>query len=326
MKRYQFWGLICGLICLAFLGQALAQGKYPNRPIEMVVPFAPGGSTDIITRCYIDDLSKELKVTINAVNRGGSAGLLGSTYVSRAKKDGYTLLQASQSSNVMAPLVSSDAIDFDPIKDFIPLARFAAVPSVVTVRSDSPFKTLGELIEYVRKNPGKLKNASAGIGSASHFNLEILCAHTKIKIPSIPFKSGGEAMVAVLGGHVDMTCNTLASLGAQIKAGKLRALAITSLNRDPDFPDIPTTTELGHPYVNFVGWQGVFAPAGVPKQVVDVLVPALDKVFHKPEVTQRAINAGFELQYLGPEEFRKFFQEEILLVEKIAKDANLIRK
>lgn len=327
MKIRKIGRVICGLCLLAFLGTLHAQERYPTRAIEYVVPFAPGGSSDTFARCYTDDLSKILKVSLDVVNRGGTGGILGSSYVARAKNDGYTLLgAASQSSMVSAPTINKKTCPYDPVKDFDYIGRFGSVPSLFVVRSESPFKTLGELVEYVRKNPGKIKNASAGTGSTSEFNLELFASNNKIKIPSIPFKSGGEAMVAVLGGHMDMTCNTLTSLGGQIRAGKLRALAITSKNRFPDFPNIPTTAELGYPYVNINGWQGVAGPAGLPKFVLDVLVPAVNKVFYDADVIQRAAKVGFTMDYMGPEEFKKSVEEELRVVEKIAREGGLIEK
>lgn len=313
------------LSLVAFYGIGQAQGKYPSRPIELVVPMAPGGSADITARLYSEDLGKELKAPVNIVNRAGGAGIQGTTFAARAKKDGYTLLQGSATYLVIMPIISNE-VTYDPVKDFIPLGYFVSVPSVFNVRSDSPFKTLNDLIEFARKNPGKLNNGAGGLGTVSNFNLEILCAKNNIKINTIPFKSGGEALPALLGGHVDMVMGTLSTEASQFKAGKLRGLAITSKTRHPDFPDIPTTAELGYPYVNLSVWQGLFAPAGLPQSVVDALIPAIEKVLKSPEVVKRALNAGYIPEYKGPEEFRKFLESEIQTVAKIAKDINMSKK
>lgn len=325
MKDWRLVCFICVFSVIAFQGVGNAQAKYPNRPIELVIPMAPGGSADITARLYTEELSKELKVPVNVVNRAGGAGIQGSAYVARAKKDGYTLLQGSATYLVIMPIISNEAT-YDPLKDFTPLGYFISVPSIFDVRSDSPFKTLNDLVDYARKNPGKLKNGAGGLGTVSYFNLEILCAKNNINITTIPFKSGGEALPALLGGHVDMISGTLSSEAPQIKAGKLRGLAITSKTRHPDFPEIPTTAELGYPYVNLSTWQGVFAPAGVPPSVVNTLVPALEKIFKNPEIRQRAVKAGYEPDWKGPEEFRKFVESEIRAVEKIAKDINMSKK
>ena len=276
MKGWKIVWLMSGIILFTSYGLCLAQEKYPTRPIELVVPFGPGGSADLGARCYSDDLAKILNVTINVVNRAGATGILGTTYVINSKKDGYTLLGTTDTPLLIMPVISKEAT-YDPLKDVIPIGRFAHVYSIFAVRSDSPFKTLPELIEYARKNPGKLKNGAAGLGTESQFNLMVLCSKAKIKVTTIPFESGGENLAALLGGHVDMSSSSVASLGKHISAGKLRGLAISSKKRHPDFPNMPTTTELGYPESSFAVWTGVLAPTGVPKQVVDVLVPQLKR-------------------------------------------------
>jgi tripartite-type tricarboxylate transporter receptor subunit TctC len=264
-------------------------------------------------------------VRVNVVNRAGGSGIQGITYVINADKDGYTLLHTPGTPITIMPAISSE-VTYNPLKDLIPLGHFASVPSLFAVRSDSPFKTLADLIDYARKNPNKLNNASAGIGNESYFNLSILSSKIGIKINTIPFKGGGDALPALLGGHVDMATLSLTTLGPHIKAGKVRALAIACKDRTPDFPQIPTTTELGYPYVNIVIWSGVFAPTGTPRSVTEVLVQALEKVFKNTEVMQRAIKAGFTVEYRNPEEFRNFVEAQIRVVEEVVKSANLTKK
>lgn len=325
MKGLRVFWLMCGLISFTFIGVGLAQEKYPTRQIELVVPFGAGGSADVAARAYGDDLSKTLKVPVTIVNRAGGTGIQGVTYVVKGKKDGYTLLGTTDTPLIIMPAISTQ-VTYDPLKDVIPIGYLGFAPSIFAVRSDSPFKTLKELIEYARKNPGKLKNGAGGLGTESYFNVELLCFKEKIKITSIPFQSGGEALPALLGGHVDMSSNTLATLSPQIKAGALRGLAIAARKRHPDFPDIPTTTELGHPEINFAVWFAVFAPTGVPQQVVDVLVPAVEKVFKNPDVVQRATKVGIDVDYMGPNELRKHMESELKIVEKVARDANIPKK
>ena len=325
MKGWKIVWLMSGIILLlTFYGLCLAQEKYPTRPIELVVPFGPGGSADLGARCYSDDLAKILNVTINVVNRAGGTGIHGTTYVINSKKDGYTLLGTTDTPLLIMPVISKEAT-YDPLKDVIPIGRFAHVYSIFAVRSDSPFKTLPELIEYARKNPGKLKNGAAGLGTESQFNLMVLCAKAKIKVTTIPFESGGENLTALLGGHVDMSSSSVASLGKHIMAGKLRGLAISSKKRHPEFPNIPTTTELGYPESNFAVWTGVLAPTGVPKQVVDVLVPAVEKAFKNPEVIKRAVNLGMVFEYMGPEELRKNLESDIKIIKEVSAEAGLIK-
>ncbi len=323
MKSSRFF--VSLMILFAVHGVGHSQERYPSRPIELVVPFSAGGSADIAARIYSEELSRALKVPINVINRAGGAGIQGTAYVVRGKNDGYTLLAAPSTAIIVMPVISNE-VTYDPLKDLVPLAHFVSAPTVFDVRADSPFKTLGELIEYARKNPGKLKNATGGIGTESHLNLEILCNRVGVKITTVPFASGGEAVPALLGGHVDMSSQTLITEAPHIKAGKLRGLALASPARHPDFPDIPTTAELGHPNVNLRVRFGVFAPAGVPQSALTVLNPALEKVLKNPEVIERAKKALLTVEYMGPEEFRKFIESEIRIIEKAAKDAHVGKK
>jgi tripartite-type tricarboxylate transporter receptor subunit TctC len=306
-------------------GLSNAQETYPTRPIELVVPFSAGGSADIAARIYSEELSRALKVPITVINRAGGAGIQGTTYVVRGKKDGYTLLAAPSTAIVVMPVISNECT-YDPLKDLVPLAHFVSAPTVFDVKADSPFKNLPELLEYARKNPGKLKNATGGIGTESHLNLEILCRRAGVKITTVPFASGGEAVPALLGGHVDMSSQTLITEAPHIKAGKLRGLALASPTRHPDFPEIPCTAELGYPNVNLKVRFGVYAPAGVPGSVIQVLGPALEKVLKNPDVIDRANKALLTVEYMGPDAFRKFTESELHAIERAAKDANIIKK
>jgi tripartite-type tricarboxylate transporter receptor subunit TctC len=324
MKKFIFCWLVFGIAFPGFSGGALAEEKYPARAIEMVIPFGPGGSADVAARAYSDNLARILKVPIVLVNRAGGTGVTGAGYVIKAKKDGYTLLASTDTPLMVMPVISKEVM-YDPLRDLVPLGHFGYALSVIAVRKESPFKTLAELVEYARKNPGKLKNASSGVGTESYFNLELLCHKENISIPSIPFKSGGENLVSLLGGHTDLSTSSLASLSAHLKAGTIRALAICAKKRHLDFPDVPSTAELGYPDMNLAVWLAVYAPAGVPKQVIDVLVPAVKKAFTDPEVIKRGVNAGLVVEYLGPEETRKLLTSGLELIKVLAKKAGLAK-
>jgi tripartite-type tricarboxylate transporter receptor subunit TctC len=324
MKRIRIFSIVSALIVFVLFGVALAQEKYPTRAIEMVVHAAPGGTADVAARSYSDTLSKFLGVPVNVVNRAGGTGIQGTTYVVNGKKDGYTILAATDSPLIVMPVISKE-VTYDPLKDLIPIGYFGYTPSLLAVRSDSPFKTLAELIDYARKNPGKLKNSSSGIGAEAYLNLELLCHKASIKISSIPFTSGGEALTALLGGHTDMTSTSVPSLSPHLKAGTIRGLAISMKTRHPDFPDIPTTAELKYPDVNFVVWLAVLVPTGVPKQVIDALVPAVEKTFKSPEVIQRGTNAGLIIEYKGPDEIKKLMESGLQTMRTVATGAGLIK-
>jgi len=307
---------------LTLCGVTLAAEKYPTRAIEFVAPTNPGGSSDIVARVYSDDLSKALKVPVNVVNRAGGAGSSGTIYVINAKKDGYTLLAGVSSSLVIVPNINKD-ITYDPVKDLIPLGHLGSIPSMFAVGSDSPFKTLGDLINYARQNPEKIRNGVGGIGTESQFNMEVLCVRANLNLTTVPFQGGRESMTALLGGHVDVACNSLSVLSSQVKANKLRGLAISSKKRHPDFPNIPTTTELGFPEASFEIWFGLFGPAGLPQHVVEVLIPVAEKVFKSPEVIERSKKAGLTPEYMGPEEMKKYLEVSIQSAKKVAQDAGI---
>ncbi len=326
MKGRLLLCLFCLLIAFLFYGIGQAQEKYPNRAIELVVPFDPGGSSDIAARIYSDELGRVLNTTITAVNRAGGGGMQGAAYVAKAKKDGYTLLAGSGAGVVNGPILRKKECPYDPLKDLFPLANFVSTSTVFVVRSDSPFKTLADLKEFARKNPGKIKAGIAGVDNDSHFNLKLFESSNKIKITAIPFKGGGESLASILGGHVDMASNTLSTFSENIKAGKLRALCVVSRTRYPEFPDLPTTLELGEKDVNLSSWQGAFVTGGVPQNVLNVLIPAFEKVFQNPELQKMAEKAQFRPDYMGPEEYRKFIEACIQKVEQMAKEASLIKQ
>lgn len=324
MKAGRILGLVLGLCLMLFWGGDRAEGKYPDRPIELVLPVTPGGFVDNTCRMYSEELSRLLKVPVIVNNRAGGGGIEAVSYVMRAKKDGYTLL-AGPLNLLLLPIIRKEA-NYDILKDITPLGHFVNAPSALVVKSDSPFQTLEDLIAYARKNPGKIKYGASSLGAVDYFNVNILCAKTNTKMVAIPFKGGGEAMMALLGGHVELIFFAVAQLSEQIKAGKLRALAIASKTRHPEFPDVPTFTELGHPYPFLLPWTGLFVAAGTPQPVINALVPVVEKVFKNPVVVERARKANYNVDYMGPAQFRKFMEAQIPVVEKIALDVNLIKK
>ena len=325
MKGWKIVCLISGIILFAFCGVCLAQDKYPIRPIELVIPFSAGGSADLAARTYADDLSKALKVSIYAVNRAGGSGIQGVAFVTKSKKDGYTLLGVTDTPLIIMPAISKE-VTYDPVKDLVPIGHLGYANTLFAVRADAPYKTLKDLIDYARQNPGKLKCGVGGIGNEGNFNMVLLNSKEKINITSVPFLSGGEALPALLGGHVDLSSNTVATLGSQIKAGKLRGLAIASKKRHPDFPDIPSMAELGHPDITFAVWFGLFAPTGVPRHVIDVLTPVVAKVFQSPAVTKRCDTLGIVHEYLGPAELGKLLETQVGTIEKVAREVGMQKK
>ncbi|HME46163.1 MAG TPA: tripartite tricarboxylate transporter substrate binding protein [Syntrophorhabdales bacterium] len=309
-------------ICVLWYGGASAEEKYPTRSIEMVIPFAPGGATDVGARITADELAKVLKVAVTPVNKPGASGTTGGAYILTKKSDGYAIFAATGGPVINAPLVLPD-VSYDVFKDFIPVAYFASVPNVFVVKGDSPWKSLKDLIDYAKKNPGKVTCGSAGTGTESHINFEILKSLTKADMTHVPFKSGGDVIPAVLGGHVTMGVNVIAAAGPQIKAGTLKGLGITSSKRLPDYPGVPTNAEQGFPQINVSTWLGYLVTAGTPAPVVKTLAAAFEKAIKSPELIQKAEKAGYVVEYKNPQEFKKYLEEQYAQVSKVVKEAGI---
>ncbi len=288
MKKWYLLVLIFSLILPGFMGTVRAADKYPTRAIELVIPFSPGGSADMGARAYCDILAKHLKVPISAVNRPGGAGIQGTSYVIKSKKDGYTLLGSTDTPLMIMPVISKE-VTYDPIKDVVPIGYFGYAPAILAVRADSPFKTLAELIEFVRKNPGRIKNALARVGTESQFNLQLSVTKRTLKSGRSPSKAEGRPWLRC--SAATRTClRTRSVLGAPSQGRDTPGSGDIFEKAAPGFPRSSTTAELGHPDVNFEVWLALFAPRGVPQEVIDVLVPATEKAFKDPEARQRAMN------------------------------------
>jgi tripartite-type tricarboxylate transporter receptor subunit TctC len=287
---------------------------YPDHPIQLVIPNVPGAHMDITARLLAGELEKILGAKIIPNNKPGAGGVLGTDAAIRAKKDGYTLLYGTASAFVYAPITNPEVVHYDPINDAEPLGLHYFFPQTITVRSDASWKTFPELIDYAKKNPGKLRVSTMGVGSQPHFVLEMIQSITASKMIHVPFEGGESVITAVLGGHVEATCDTLAKVKPHVEAGKMRILLIT--NKMPAYPEVPTITELGYKQGLPGGWFGMYAPAGIPEEVRKVLVPAVEKAVKltKPKIDQ----LGNLCEYKSPPEVRKITEEELKAALQIA--------
>lgn len=254
---------------------AQAEPDYPTRPITMIIPFAPGGATDIVGRLAADYLSKELGQPVVPVNRAGAGGSIGASALAKADADGYTLGVATVSTHVVNPIVMQ--LDYDPHDALLPVIRVAAVPNVLAVNDTVPAKTMGEFIALLQKNPDQHSFASAGIGGINHIMCEMFMASSDTKMMHIPYKGSGPAMADVIGGRVDAICDQISSSQAHIQSGKLRALAVAAPERLASLPEVPTFEELGLPDVNSMAWYGIMTPKGTPQSIIDKVNTALNK-------------------------------------------------
>ena len=315
--------LALGLATLTAPLGALADEKYPSRPITLVVPFPPGGSVDIMARQYSEPLSRVLGVPIVVENRAGAGGSVGAQYVARAKPDGYTLVVSSQSSHLANPL-TQPKIGYDPVKDFENIAILGRQPNALVVHSSLPFKTFAEFVDYAKKNPGKLNYGSGGVGSMGQLNVEMFKAATGAFTTHIPYRGGTPLITAVLGNEVQFILDNLVIMLPHIQAGKVRALAVAADQRLPQLPDVPTLAEVGYPQLNLTSWTGLAAPAGTPEAVVQTLYKAVRQVATSPAMVANLKDRGvIAPEEMSPAQFEKMMSERMVKFGEVVRKAGI---
>ncbi len=301
----------------SFVAPAFGADPWPSKPIKIVVPFPTGGSTDAIGRLLAADLTKQFGQTVIVENKGGANGNIGSDAVAKAAPDGYTLLVSGVGSNAVNYSVYNKMSYAD--KDFAHVTLLATGPNVLAVHPDFPAKTVAELVALAKANPGKYSHASSGSGSSGHLAMEMLKQAAGVQMTHVPYKGGGPAITDVIGGQVPMLFINQDNALPQVKAGKLRALAVTSLARNPVYPDTPTVAESGFPGFSAVSWFGVSAPAGTPKEIVAKLQEASAKALASPAILERLQSQGFVVVGNTPDQFSAFVRDEIAKWGKAAK-------
>ncbi len=305
------------------LGGAHAQGAYPARPVKLIVPFAPGGSTDLAARLVAEYGSRELGQSIVVENKAGAGGSTGMEFVARSPADGYTLGMATVSTHGSNPAVYGRKLRYHPLKDFAPVTNVATTPSVFAVHPGTPARTMKEFISLVQANPGKYSFASPGIGSLGHANIEHFMALAKMEMLHVPYKGAGQAMTDAMSGQVTAITDNLPSALPNIASGKLRALAVLSEQRSPSLPDVPTYGELGFPQMGSGGWFGVVAPAGTPPEVIARLNTAFHKAMKHPDFIKKMEESGATLIPGTPESFAQHIQQAMERYERVAKMARI---
>lgn len=281
---------------------------YPSRPLRVIVPFSPGGAVDGPIRLIGQELAKRLGQGVIVENRPGAGATIGSEAVARAPADGYTLLLASQTNAISATLYPK--LTFDPIEDFAPISLIGREPGVIVVNPALPVKTLQELIAYVKARPGQVDYASSGNGSGQHLFAALLCSMTGMQMNHIPYRGSGQATTDLLGGQVQLSIPGMAGMLGHIKAGKLRALAVTGAKRAPQLPDVPTVSEAGVAGYEAYVWMGLLAPKGTPTAVIDRLQREVIAVLTTAEVKNYMAGASIEIVGSTPAEFGTFFRAE----------------
>jgi tripartite-type tricarboxylate transporter receptor subunit TctC len=312
--------LILSGILLSF-GSLPVRAAYPERPITLVVPFAPGGPTDIIARILSIALSQSLGQNVVVDNRGGAAGNIGMGQVARAAPDGYTLLLTSTAIAVNPALFKN--LPYDPLKDFLPISELVNAPNVLVVRGDSDIKTVADLVAQAKANPAKFNYASPGAGTKSHLTGELLKLRAGIQMVHVPFRGAGPAAQAVLANTTQVGSVALAAAESLIKDGQLRALAVTSTKRWFSLPDVPTMIEAGFPDFVSDTFNALFAPAGTPPEIMAVLVRESRAAFQNPEAREQARKAGFEVVAGTPEQLTARVAAEIPAVRELVAKAGI---
>ena len=309
--------LLAALFALCTLSVARAQ-DYPARSVRVIVPFSPGGAVDGPMRLIAQGLTRRLGQAVVVENKPGAGATIGTDVVAKAAPDGYTLLLASQTNAISATLYSK--LPFDSIEDLTPIALIGREPGVVVVNPALPVTTLQQLIAYVRERPGKIDYASSGNGSGQHLFAALLASRTGMKMNHIPYKGSGQATTDLLAGVVSMSIPGTAGMVGHIKAGKLRALAVTGAARSPQLPDVPTVMEAGVPDYQAYVWMGLLAPKGTPAAIVERLNREVLAVLADEEVKRYMANAGIEIVGSSPAEFGTFFRNEKDLWAKVIRD------
>lgn len=309
-------------ICtLAVVGTAAAQ-EYPVKPIRMIIPFPPGGGSDVTGRVVAQALSERLGTQMVVDNRAGAGGIIGTELAANASRDGYTLLVVSLA-HAINPWLYDLKGRYDPIRSFAPVAIMAASPVVLVANPGLPVKSVSDLLAFARKNPGKLQFASAGVGSVTHLAAELFNYSAKVSMLHVPYKGAGPAMADVVAGHVNLVFGGLLATVPQVRAGRLRALGVGSLQRNPILPDVPTISEAGVPEYETVNWFGLVAPVGTPARVIDRLSREVSAVQEQPEVRKQLDNDGATIMRMTPAQFGAYMVAEMEKWGRVVKGSGI---
>lgn len=316
MKRARLAAVVAALTVLA--QAAFAADSFPSRPLRLIIPFPPGGGTDIIGRMVGQHLTGAFGVQGVVDNRGGAAGIIGTEMATRANPDGYTLMIGSVSTLCINPSLHKN-LTFDTSKDLAPIGLVATTPSVLVVTNDLPVKSVKELIALAKARPGQLHYATPGSGSSSHLGTELLKHVAGVDIVHVPYKGTGPAVTDLVSGQVEMFITNMPSVLPMIKANRLRALAVTSLQRSTLMPELPTVAESGIPDFEVIVWYGLMAPAGIPLPIVTRMNEELRKMAEMPDVKSRLAAQGAEASSSSPEELARRIRDDRAKWEKIVK-------
>lgn len=312
---------LTGLLLACAISTASA-ADFPERAVTITVPVPPAGILDQVSRIIAPTLSTNLGQTVIVENRPGASGNIAATYVARSKPDGYTLLAGYSMFHVGNPVMYRN-LDWDPLKDFKPVAMLVVSPHIIAVNSKQPFHSLQELVDFAKKNPNVLNYATSGNGSVPHIGVELFKQRKGIELVHVPYKGAGPAVQDVLAGNVQMTVATPPSLAGFIPTGQLRALAVASKTRIPLLPDVPTTAEAGFPDFELDAWVALFAPANTPDSAIATLTEAVKKTLATEQVQQSLLTAGVQVRYMTPEQLDQQVRKDIDYWQPVIRKAGI---
>ena len=321
LKKALAWALIGAFSCFFAIESAIAQ--YPDRPIRVIVPFAPGGGTDLVARTLGVSMAEDLRQSIVIDNKPGGSTIIGTDALAKSPPDGYTLVVATLAHAVNPSLKTK--LPYSQDKDFAPVILVGVSPNVVVVSADSPYKTFQEFLVAAKSNPGKLSYASQGGGTSAHLAGELFNSMAGTKLTHVPYKGAGPALTDVIGGQVDVMFATASAVGSLVDAGKLRALAVTTPTRSstPQLAKLPTISESGVPGYSAGSWYGYLAPAGTPPEVINKLNAVIKKSAQSTAFKNRVESEGLVIKTGTPEDFGKFVKAEELRWRTVIKNANI---
>lgn len=313
---------VAAALALAALPMSALAQAWPSKPIKLVAPSTPGDAPDVIARLVADKLSTALGQQVVVENRPGAGGVVGSDYVAKAAPDGYTLIMGNAGSHGINAAVYSK-LPYDIQKDFAPVSQVAVAPNVMVINPSVPASTVAEFIAYAKANPGKLSYASGGNGSSAHMSMELFKSMSGIDIQHVPYKGSSPALTDVVSGQVVAFIGNMPPTVPLIKAGKLRALAVTTKSRSALMPELPTIAEAGLPGYETVAWFGVLAPAGTPPEIVNKLSSEIGKIAKSPEIREKLIAMGAEPVGGTPEEFKAVIDRDIAKWKPLAQKVGI---
>jgi len=314
---------LAALLALCFLPPAAEAQEYPAKPVRVVVPYAAGGNADILGRTLAQKLGDALKQPFVVENRAGANGGIGTDFVAKAAPDGYTLLVTASGPLTVNPILYK-SVPYDPVKDFAPISECAVYQYVLVTLASSPWKSIGDIVAAARARPGAVSYGSTGVGGGNHLSGELFALATGTQLTHVPYKGSAPALSDLLGGQLSIMFDTVITSVPQIRAGKLRAFAVSSSRRASSLPEVPTMQEAGIKGFDISQWQGFLAPAGTPKAIVERLNADTLKAMHAPDVHERiTVQGGSEIVTGTPEEFAALIRSDLQAYAKLIRDARI---